>query len=447
MTYPDLNSGSARMFERAKHALPGGNSRHGVFLSPYPLYAVRGEGCRVTDVDGTSRIDCVNNWSSLIHGHSNRAIVAAVQVQAARLMAVGMPTESEIELAELLVERLPGVERVRFSNSGSEGVLFAVRAARAFTGRAKIAKVEGAYHGNIDAVEVSVAPSGAQWGAPHAPASAPATEGIPPGVLDDTVVLPFNDVQSSEARLREHAASLAAVVLDPVVSRMGLVAATPEYLRMVRAVTRELGILLIFDEVFSFRLGYQGIQGEVGVTPDLTALGKIIGGGLPVGATGGRADVMAVFDQTRPPLRVEHGGTYNANPMTMAAGLACMQQMTPAMYAHLADLGDRLRRGLSDAFDATGIPGQVRGQGSLAAIGFGEQLARNYRELRMGDVERRAITRVHRYLLNHGVQIVPYGMFILSTPMSHDDIDFIVDQTAAALADAKVELTRSASAP
>jgi glutamate-1-semialdehyde 2,1-aminomutase len=435
--YPNSASRSAHLFERARNALPGGNSRHGVYLSPYPIYAATGKGCRVTDVDGNERIDCVNNWSSLIHGHCNDEIVAAVQAQAERLMAAGMPTQVEIELAELLVARLPGVDLVRFSNSGSEGVLFAVRAARAFTGRAKIAKVEGAYHGNIDAVEVSVAPSSAHWGAPHAPAPVPATDGIPPAVIADTLVLPFNDVQSTEALLREHGDALAAVVLDPVVSRMGLVAATPEYLRMVREVTHELGILLIFDEVFSFRLGYHGIQGEVGVTPDLTALGKIIGGGLPIGATGGRADVMAVFDQTRPPLRVEHGGTYNANPMSMAAGLACMRQMTPAMYTHLELLGDRLREGLRDALERTGVPGHVRGQGSLVALGLGATAAQNYRELKFGEAERRMISQLHRYLLNHGVQIVPYGMFILSTPMTTDDIDFIVAQTRAGLAEAK----------
>lgn len=431
--YPDDSHRSAALFERARKVLPGGNSRHGVFLSPFPAYAVSASGCRVRDADGVERIDCVNNWSSLIHGHCNPAIVEAVRAQAGRLMAVGMPTEAEIELAELLVERLPGVDQVRFSNSGSEAVLFALRAARAFTGRAKIAKAEGAYHGNIDAVEVSVAPPASRWGDAHAPAPVPATDGIPHGVLEDTVVLPFNDVQSSEALLREHGADLAAVVLDPVVSRMGLVAATPEYLRMVRRVTQELGILLVFDEVFSFRLGFHGIQGEVGVIPDLTALGKIIGGGLPVGATGGREDVMAVFDQTLPPLKVEHGGTYNANPMTMVAGLACMRQMTPEAYQRLAALGDRLRAGLRQALADTGIVGQVRGQGSLAAIGFTADPATGYRNLGYREEERRKAGILHRHLMNHGVQIVPYGMFILSTPMTEADIDFIVLQVRGGL--------------
>ena len=181
--YPEDSLRSAALFERARKVMPGGNSRHGVFLSPFPPYAVSGSGCRVIDADGVERIDCVNNWSSLIHGHCNPAIVEAVRHQAGILMAAGMPTEAEIELAELLVDRLPGIEQLRFSNSGSEGVLFALRAARAFTGRDRIAKVEGAYHGSIDAVEVSVAPSSTRWGSAWAPASVPATEGIPQSVL------------------------------------------------------------------------------------------------------------------------------------------------------------------------------------------------------------------------------------------------------------------------
>jgi glutamate-1-semialdehyde 2,1-aminomutase len=177
------------------------------------------------------------------------------------------------------------------------------------------------------------------------------------------------------------------------------------------------------------------VQGEVGITPDLTALGKIIGGGLPVGATGGRADVMAVFDLTRPPLRVEHGGTYNANPMTMAAGLACMQQMTPEAYARLAALGDRLRAGLHAALADAGMRGQVRGQGSLAALSFMAEPAASYRDLRARDDDRRRVGLLHRYLMNHGVQIIPYGMFILSTPMTTHDIDFILEQVRGGLAE------------
>ena len=423
MNYPDSSSTSAALFERGRRVMPGGNSRVGVMFEPYPIYAAHGQGCRVTDVDGVERIDFVNNWSSLIHGHGNPAVLAALAAQAQRLLAVGMPTEVEIELAELLTARVPGVEQIRFSNSGSEGVLMALRAAKAFTGRPKIAKAEGAYHGNADAIEVSVAPSPKQWGAADQPSTVAATEGITAGVLQDSIVLPFNDVASTRQIIEAHAHELAAVVLDPVVSRMGFVQAAPEYLRMVRDVTAQHGILLIFDEVFSFRMGYHGAQGEVGVTPDLTALGKILGGGLPVGATGGRADVMAVFDQTKKPLRVEHGGTYNANPMTMAAGLACMRQMTPEAYAHLDALGERTREGLRAALRDTGLTGAVHGCASMVALIFNDTPFASYRELPLRRQEAEMIYALHRYLLNHGVTIIPHGMMLLSTAMTEDDID------------------------
>ena len=438
--YPDPQSRSARLFERGQKVMPGGNSRSGVMYAPYPVYAASARGCRITDVDGVERVDFVNNWSSLIHGHGNPKILEAVARQAPQMMAVGMPTEVEIELAELMCSRVPSVERVRFSNSGSEGVLIALRAARAFTGRDKIAKAEGAYHGNPDSVEVSISPPPDKWGDPTAPASVPATEGIPAGVLRDTIVLPFNDVESTRRLIVANARELAAVIIDPVVSRMGFVHATPEYLSMLREVTREHGIVLVFDEVFSFRLGYHGAQGQVGIQPDLTAFGKIIGGGLPVGGTGGRADIMSVFDQTRGP-RVEHAGTYNANPMTMAAGLACMQQMTPEAYARLASLGDRARNGLREALRVAGLPGAVYGTGSLVSLVFSDKPFNNFRELPLRQAEAMRILALHRYLLNHGVLIVPYGMLILSTAMTEADIDFMVEQALGGMR----EISRQAS--
>lgn len=431
--YPDLESTSASLFERGRRVMPGGNSRVGVMFEPYPLYASHGKGCRVTDVDGVERIDLINNWSSLIHGHSNPEVLEAVAAQSQRLLAVGAPTEVEIELAELLTARVPGVDTIRFSNSGSEGVLFALRAAKAFTGRPKIAKVEGAYHGNADSIEVSVAPSPKEWGDAEQPATVAATEGITEGVLQDSIVLPFNDVDATRRIIEAHAHELAGVVIDPVVSRMGFVQATPEYLSMVREVTAAHDILLIFDEVFSFRVGYHGAQGAVGVTPDLTALGKIIGGGLPVGATGGRRDVMEVFDQTRKPLRVEHGGTYNANPMTMAAGLAAMRQMTPEAYDRLDALGERARDGLRAALHDTGLPGAVHGCNSMVALIFNDSPFSNYRELPLRRREAEMIYALHRYLLDNGVQIIPHGLMLLSTAMTEDDIDVMVDACRAGM--------------
>jgi glutamate-1-semialdehyde 2,1-aminomutase len=427
--YPDPSSRSAALFARGRKVMPGGNSRSSVLLAPYPIYAQHASGCRITDVDGVERIDFVNNWSSLIHGHCNPQIVEAVARQSRRMFSIGMPTEVEIELAELISARLPGVEQIRFSNSGSEGVLMALRAARAYTGRPKIAKAEGCYHGNADAVEVSVAPPPDRWGPASAPASVAATGGIPPGVLADTIVLPFNDVEATRALIDAHAGELAAVVIDPLVSRMGFVRATPEYLQMVRAETQKHGIVLIFDEVFSTRLGYHGAQGVVGVTPDMTTLGKVIGGGLPIGATAGKAEFMAVFDgsATGHP-KVDHAGTFNANPMSMAAGLAAMQQMTPEAFARLNGLGDRARQGLREAFKIAGVPGMVKGEGSFVAVAFTDRPFNSFREMSLGPKEIQAVFALHRYLLNHGVIMIPYGLMVLSTAMTEADVDFMVEQ-------------------
>ncbi|HEX9207570.1 MAG TPA: aspartate aminotransferase family protein [Steroidobacteraceae bacterium] len=433
--YPDLQSKSAQLYERGRKVMPGGNSRSSVLMAPYPVYARHAQGCRITDVDGVERIDFVNNWSSLIHGHCNERIVEAVARQSRRMFSIGMPTEVEIELAELLCERLPGVDQIRFSNSGSEGVLMALRAARAYTGRPKIAKCEGCYHGNADAVEVSVAPTPDTWGSATAPASAPATGGITASAAQETIVLPFNDVAATRAILEAHAGELAAVIMDPLVSRMGFVRATPDYLRMVREVTQQHGIVLIYDEVFSTRLGYHGAQGYVGITPDLTTLGKIIGGGLPIGATGGKAEIMAVFDATRGHPKVDHAGTFNANPMSMAAGLAAMQQMTPEAYARLEALGDRARNGLREAFRIAGLPGSVRGDGSFVSLAFTDRPVNNFRELAaaMGMEQVQKIFALHRHLLNNGVIIIPYGLLILSTAMTEAEIDHLVEQALAGM--------------
>ena len=320
--WAEPGSRSATLFARAQGVLPGGNSRTTVYMAPYPPYAASGEGCWVTDVEGDRRLDCLNNYTALIHGHAHPAIVEAATRRLARGASFPMPTPEEIDLAALLCERLPSAERVRFTNSGSEAVMIALKGARAFTNRPKIAKFEGAYHGSYDYAEVSLASTPETWGALAAPASTPYSKGTPPAVLEDVVVLPFNHTEQAVARIAREAKHLAAVLVDPVPNRVGLVPARVEFLEALREVTRAHGIVLIFDEVISFRVGYHGAQGAFGVTPDMTTLGKIIGGGFPVGAVAGSAEVMTVFDPTRGgPPAAPHGGTFNANPVTMAAGL------------------------------------------------------------------------------------------------------------------------------
>lgn len=421
--YPDETSRSATLFERAKAVLPGGNTRHTVYFAPYPIYAASGQGCRVTDVDGKTYVDFISNASAAVHGHNHPQIVAAAQRQLSTLMSVGLPTESEIVLAEKIVERLPAVDKVRFCNSGSEAVMFAIKAARAFTGRPKIAKIEGAYHGGYDPAETSLASGPANWGEQLAPASVANSKGTPEGMLRDVVILPMNDIETSRAILQHHARDLAGVLIDPLPSRMIFAAASPEYLAFLRRFTSEIGALLILDEVYSFRMGFHGAQGELGVSPDVTALGKIIGGGFPVGAVGGRTDVMAVFDQTVGTPLAPHGGTFNGNPMTMAAGAAALDLLTQDAHAHLRALGDRARSGLDAAFKAAGVEGHSRGYGSMVGVRLGPNDYGDYRGFHRGMKANLALGLVHRELLNAGFLIMPNGCILLSTPMSETEID------------------------
>jgi glutamate-1-semialdehyde 2,1-aminomutase len=435
--YPDPASQSAALFERAVKVLPGGNSRTTVFHAPYPVYAVRAQGSRVWDADGVERIDFINNLSSLVHGHNNPEIVAAIREQAGLLASMSMPTEKEIELAEVITGRIPGVQRIRFTNSGTEGVMMAVKAARAFTGRAKIAKIEGAYHGGDDTVAVGVNPSPEKWGPAEEPVShAPA--GVSPGAARDVVLLPMNQVETARAIIRKHAADLAGVILDPVVKNLGYKRATYAFAQMLREETEKAGALLIFDEVYSFRLGYRGAQGEVGVTPDLTAMGKLIGGGLPVGAVGGRADIMeAVFDPRSGRPKITHGGTFNANPMTMAAGIVAMRLWTEEAVARLARLGDRLRVGLNEALKIADAPGRVGGAASMTSFFHADAEIETYRDVVAAfranpDMHVRSDKFFH-HMLNNGIIMASHGFFVLSTANTEAEVDYLCEQALAAL--------------
>ena len=435
--FPDLRSKSHALHERAVRALPGGNSRHTVHISPYPIYAVRGEGARIIDVEGVSRLDFINNYSSLIHGHNHPEIVEAVREQAGRLLSVSMPTEAEIELAEIICERLPGVDQIRFANSGSEGVLMAIRGARAYTGRRVIAKVEGAYHGSSETAAVSSGPPESAW-APADEAWGYADPGIGPGTAADVMILQMNDVEGTRRRLRLHADELAGVIVDPLTPALGYQAASREFLQMLRDETRAAGALLIFDEVYTLRMGFNGAQGAVGVTPDLTAMGKIIGGGLPVGAVGGSETVMSsLFDPRFGPPKMTHGGTFNANPLTMAAGAAAMRLFDRAAFDRLSGLGERLRKGLKEAVKLTGAEAFVRGEASIAGLFQGtEPAGPTYRDLVLSrKTNRNRAPRTDlffRHMLNNGVLMGAPGYFVLSTALTEADIDYVIEQSVGA---------------
>lgn len=429
---------SDALYERALKVLPGGNSRTTVFELPHPPYAARGEGCRLYDVDGREYLDFVNNYTSLIHGHAQPDVIAAVRDQLERGSAFPFPTESEIRLAEMLCERVPGFDLVRYVNSGSEAVMTAIKAARAFTDRPRIAKCEGSYHGSYDFAEVSLDSTPETWGNAE-PKSVAYARGTPRSVLDNVVVIPFNKPDEAEAILRANADSLAAVLIDPMPNRGGLIPATPEFLAMLRRVTEENGILLLFDEVITFRLGYAGAQGRFGVTPDLTTLAKIIGGGFPVGAVAGRADVMAVFDPRNGKADLPHSGTFNANPVTMVAGEATLRLLTPAEFDRLEALGERARAGLTEAFRDAGVEGQVTGLGSLLRIHMTSAPLVDYRSALMTAAQKAALAQVLRSMREDGVFLNDRGVVALSTPMTETEVDTLIETFARALGALKAQ--------
>jgi len=423
---------STALFDRACHVMPGGNTRTSVWHSPHPPYAASGAGCRLTDVDGNVYLDFLNNYTSMIHGHANPVVAEAVRKQLEIGTCFAMPTESEIELAELLCGRAPGFEQIRFTNSGSEAVMMALKAARAHTGKPKIAKCEGAYHGSYDFAEVSLDSAPESWGNAD-PNSVAYSAGTPRSVLDEVIIIPFNRPEESEKILAAHADELACVLVDPMPNRAGLMPATTEYLEMLRRFTTANDMLLVFDEVISFRLGYGGSQGEFGVTPDLTSLAKIIGGGFPIGAVAGAAEVMKVFDPRQGKPLAPHGGTFNANPISMVAGKAAMELLTPEEFERINGLGARARDGVAKAFADAGVDGQVTGAGSLLRIHMTNVPLVDYRSARATAAQSAALTSVVDYMHTNGVLLAETGLCAISTAMGEAEIDEFIDIFAAAL--------------
>ena len=422
---------SRALYEEAVSVMPGGNSRTTTFFDPYPFYIERAQGAHVWDADGNDRIDFNGNYTSLILGHAPEPVIRAVQQAAERGLSFPGPSESEIGLAAELTRRVPSLETVRFTNSGTEATMNAVRVARAFTGRAKIAKFEGAYHGTHDWVLVSVAPPVKAAGSRTNPRPLASSEGIPPAVLKHVVVLPWNDAEACERILEKEGPSIAGLLVDPLLGIGGILPPLPGFLERLREITARHGIVLIFDEVISFRVARGGAQERFNVRPDLTTLGKIIGGGLPVGAFGGRADIMGAYDPRKGGARISHGGTFNANPLTMAAGLATLQALTPEAFARLDALGDRLRGGTTRLLEATRRKGQVTGVGSLFCLHWVTGDLTDYRGSRPKDAD--APLRVFLGLLNEGIILSQRGLGACSLAMGDEDVDRFVNALARVL--------------
>ncbi len=430
--YTGKTGRSRALFEEALRAMPGGNSRTTTFFDPYPFYLQRGQGAHIWDEDGNERIDFNGNYTSLILGHATPDVVQAVQRAAAAGLSFPGPTEHEIRLAEAITRRMPSIERVRFTNSGTEATMNAVRLARAFTGRPKIAKFEGAFHGTHDWVMVSVTPDPKLAGSRKRPKSVAWSAGLPPAILKNVVVLPWNNLEACEAILTKEAHGLAAVIVDPLLANAGMIPPAEGFLAGLRAMTERLGVLLIFDEVITFRVAAGGAQEHFSVRPDLTTLGKIIGGGLAVGAFGGRADVMSLYDPRGGAPRISQGGTFNANPLTMAAGLATLEALSPDAYARLDTLGERLRGGVARLLEATRRKGQVTGVGSLFWLHWTAKPLTDYRSTRPQDPL--LSTRIFMGLLNEGIVLTPRGLGACSLAMTDDDIDRFINALARVLA-------------
>ena len=395
----------AALFERATASLPGGSTRTTIFNPPYPPYMARGEGLRTWDVDGNEYRDFLGNYTSLILGHAHPDVVAAVEAQVRLGSAFAAPTEIEIELAEEIRGRLPSVERLRFTNSGTEATMFAIRAARAFTGRPLLAKFEKAYHGTHDTALAG-------------------TPGVPDGISNLVVELPWDDAEGVQAALNGREHDVAAIIIEPVQGAGGIRAADPAFLRFLRDYADQIGAVLIFDEIIAFRIGPNGAQGLVGVRPDLTALGKIVGGGYPLAAFGGRAEIMDRFDARRPGA-LSHGGTFNGNPVGAAAGLATLRYLTPDRYERLASLGQRLRDRLADGFAAGGLDARVEGVASLFQVFAGPTL--------QGEDQLSPTETLFLGLLIDGFHLAPRGMGAISTPATEADVDALADAVVGRL--------------
>src|SRR5262245_60001189 len=363
---------SQKLFARASAILPGGvDSPVRAFqaVGGSPLFVKRASGATIDDVDGNRFIDYVMSWGPLIHGHAPRALVKAISGAARRGTSFGAPSALEHELGQAVRKLVPSMERVRFVSSGTEAAMSAIRLARAFTGRDRIIKFEGCYHGHADAFLVKAGSGAMTLGIPTSP-------GVPAPVAADTLLARYNDLASVDALLASHSGSIAAIIIEPIAGNIGVVPPVEGFLAGLRARCREHGILLVFDEVISgFRASAGGAQGVFGIEPDLTCLGKIIGGGLPVGAYGGRADIMS---QVAPSGPMYQAGTLSGNPVAMTAGLWALKNLGPTLYRSLARRGSMLALGLADAARDAGVPLQVNAFGSLLTPFFTSTPVRDY---------------------------------------------------------------------
>lgn len=419
---------SGQLFSRARRVIPGGvNSpvRSFAAVGGEPLFFQRGAGSRLYDVDGNEYIDCVCSWGPLILGHAHPRVVEHVQRAVRDGTSFGACIEAEVELAELIAHCMPAIEMVRLVNSGTEAVMSAIRLARAYTGRPDIIKFAGCYHGHADGLLVRAGSGVATLGLPDSP-------GVPQDFAAHTLVAPYNDLDVVRRIAAERAESIAAIIVEPVAGNMGVVPPASGFLGGLRQVTQEIGALLIFDEIITgFRLGLGGAQERYGVTPDLTTLGKIIGGGFPVGAYGGRSEIMQMVAPAGP---VYQAGTLSGNPVAAAAGLETLRLLSePGVYDYLERLGALLEHGLTQAARQAGVPASVNRVGSMLTMFFAPQPPTDYASAQAADAVRYGA--FFRGMLDRGVYLPPaqFEALFLSTAHTDEDVEVVLGAAAAAL--------------
>ncbi|HEY5926802.1 MAG TPA: glutamate-1-semialdehyde 2,1-aminomutase [Kofleriaceae bacterium] len=417
---------SQSIFERAKQIIPGGvNSpvRACRSVGVDPVFVAQGDGAYITDVDGNRYIDLIGSWGPLILGHSQPEILDAIAEAMSQGTTFGAPTEIEVRFAERIRDAFPSMEMVRAVSSGTEATMTTLRLARGFTGRNKLVKMDGGYHGHADCLLVSAGSGVATLGIPG-------SAGVPEGAARDTLVVPYNDLGALDAMFAAHGADIAAVIVEPIAGNMGLVLPQDGYLKGLRDITAKHGALLIFDEVISgFRVGYRGAQGLYGITPDLTCLGKIVGGGLPAAAFGGRADIMQKLAPLGP---VYQAGTLSGNPLAMAAGLKALHILgRPGNYDRLAQLGKRLGDGLLAAAQAAGVPACVNQIGSMVTLFFTPGPVTDYASAKTSDTAK--FGAFFRKMRDKGVFLPPSQFEAMFVSLAHTEED--IDQVIASARD------------
>ncbi|MGG4033401.1 glutamate-1-semialdehyde 2,1-aminomutase [Paenibacillus cisolokensis] len=418
---------SKQAFEQAKRVIPGGvNSPVRAFKSVglTPVYMERGEGARVYDIDGNAYIDYVGSWGPLILGHAHPEVIDAVKSVAEKGTSFGAPTELETEMAKLVCERVPSVDLVRMVNSGTEATMSALRLARGYTKRSKIVKFEGSYHGHADSLLIKAGSGVATLGLPDSP-------GVPESTASHTITVPYNDLESVRLAFEKYGEDIACVIVEPVAGNMGVVPPLPGFLEGLREITREYGSLLIFDEVMTgFRVHYHCAQGLFGIEPDLTCFGKVVGGGLPVGAYGGKREIMEMIAPTGP---IYQAGTLSGNPLAMAAGYTTLKLLTPDTYEQLERKAARLQAGFEENARKYGVACTINRVGSMVCPFFTDRQVVNFDTARTSDLER--FKTYFAALLELGVNIAPSqfeGMFV-SAAHSDEEIEMTIAAHGEAL--------------